>query len=105
MTISIMQSHRCYMGVQHFVEHESASIGAKMRFAVYVPDLAQQQPLPVLWFLSGLTCTEENFVIKSGMQRLACEYQAIVVSPDTSPRGTQTPGEDEDYALGTGAGF
>ena len=105
MDLNIVKSQRCFSGLQHFVTHESHTIKANMRFAVFVPDVAAQKPLPVLWFLSGLTCTEENFVVKSGIQRLACAYEVIVVSPDTSPRGTNTPGEDEDYALGTGASF
>jgi len=76
-----------------------------MRFAVYHPAKAANGPVPVLFYLSGLTCTEENFTIKAGAQRLAAEYGFLVVAPDTSPRETGIAGEDDDWAFGTGAGF
>ncbi len=74
-----------------------------MRFSVYRP--AGSDPLPVLYFLSGLTCTEENFMVKAGAQRYAAEHGLMLVVPDTSPRETGTSGEDDDWDLGTGAGF
>lgn len=76
-----------------------------MRFAVYQPPQTSDQPLPVLYFLSGLTCTEENFMVKAGAQRYAAEQGLILVAPDTSPRNTGTPGEEDDWDFGTGAGF
>ncbi len=76
-----------------------------MRFSVYQPPQAQSRPVPVLYYLSGLTCTEENFMIKAGAQRLAAKYGLMLVVPDTSPRDTGTPGETEEWYLGTGAGF
>lgn len=76
-----------------------------MRFSVYQPPQAQLNPVPVLYFLSGLTCTEENFMAKAGAQRLAAKYGLMLVVPDTSPRETGTPGEDDDWDIGTGAGF
>jgi S-formylglutathione hydrolase len=76
-----------------------------MRFAVYQPPQAASKPVPVLYFLSGLTCTEENFIIKAGVQKYAAEYGLMLVVPDTSPRNTGTPGEDDEGDLGTGAGF
>ncbi len=102
---SVTKQHQCYGGKQLFCQHESQELGCTMNFAVYLPPNAELVDCPVLWFLSGLTCTEENFIIKSGVQRYAAEHNMVVISPDTSPRGTNTPGEDEDYALGTGAGF
>jgi S-formylglutathione hydrolase len=76
-----------------------------MQFALYLPPQAESGPVPVLYWLSGLTCTEENFTIKSGAQRYAAELGIALVAPDTSPRGLGLPGEDADWDLGTGAGF
>jgi len=76
-----------------------------MRFSVFIPPQAETKPVPVLYYLSGLTCTEENFTVKSGVQRYAAEYGLLVVAPDTSPRNTGIPGEDDQWDLGTGAGF
>lgn len=101
----IDRRYACFEGKQLFCSHQSSMLGCKMNFAVYLPPKAEVANCAVLWFLSGLTCTEENFVIKSGMQRFAAEHDLVVISPDTSPRGTGTEGEDDDYALGTGAGF
>jgi S-formylglutathione hydrolase len=76
-----------------------------MRFAVYTPPQAESGPVPVLYYLAGLTCTEETFQIKAGAQRYAAEHGMMLVSPDTSPRDAGIPGEDDDYDFGTGAGF
>jgi S-formylglutathione hydrolase len=76
-----------------------------MQFTLYLPPRAESEPVPVLYWLSGLTCTEENFTIKSGAQRYAAELGIALVAPDTSPRGLGLPGEDDDWDLGTGAGF
>lgn len=76
-----------------------------MRFAVYQPPQAAFQPVPVLYFLSGLTCTEENFMVKAGAQQFAAKYGLILVASDTSPRNTGIPGEDDEWDFGTGAGF
>lgn len=76
-----------------------------MRFAVYRPPQIEAGPLPVLYFLQGLTCTEENFMVKSGAQRVAAQLGLLLVSPDTSPRKTGIPGEDDEYDFGSGAGF
>lgn len=102
---SVVKQHQCYGGKQLFCQHESKVLGCSMNFAVYLPPDTARQDCPILWFLSGLTCTEENFVIKSGVQKYAAEHNMVIISPDTSPRGTETSGEDENYALGTGAGF
>ncbi len=86
-------------------EHESETCGGPMRFAVYLPPQAEVAPVPVLYWLSGLTCTDENFMVKAGAQRYAAEHGIALVAPDTSPRSTGIPGEDDDWALGSGAGF
>ena len=108
-TISRVSESRCFDGVQGFYSHDSATTGCAMRFAVYVPPQAEHGDVPVLWWLSGLTCTEENFTVKAGAQRHAAEHGLIVVAPDTSPRGTDINGQrvpdKESYDLGQGAGF
>lgn len=78
-----------------------------MNFAVYLPPQAEagDVKLPVVYWLSGLTCTEQNFVTKAGAQRYAADHGLIVVAPDTSPRGVNIPGEDDSYDFGSGAGF
>ena len=100
-----ISEHRCHGGVQGFYRHGSESIGLPMRLAVYRPPAAAQDRVPVLFYLSGLTCTEENFTIKAGAQRLAAEHGFMLVVPDTSPRESGIGGEDDDWAFGTGAGF
>ncbi|GFZ96274.1 S-formylglutathione hydrolase [Okeania sp. KiyG1] len=76
-----------------------------MRFSIYIPQKAQSKPLPVLYFLSGLTCTEENFMAKAGAQQFAAKYGLILVVPDTSPRNTSIKNENDHWDFGTGAGF
>lgn len=95
----------CFGGSVEFYSHASEVCGCEMRFSVYLPPQAATQRLPVLYFLSGLTCTEENFIVKAGAQRYASEQGLILVAPDTSPRGLGLPGEDDDWDFGTGAGF
>ena len=96
---------RCFGGVVSFHEHPSQATGGEMRFSAYVPPQAESEPVPVLYYLAGLTCTEETFQIKAGAQRYAAEHGVMLVSPDTSPRDARIPGEDDDYDFGTGAGF
>lgn len=76
-----------------------------MKFSVYQPPQANSHPLPVLYYLSGLTCTEENVMAKSGVQQYAAEHGLVLVAPDTSPRNTGIPGETDDWDFGAGAGF
>src|SRR5688500_19372073 len=97
--------NRCFGGVVSFHAHASHAAGGLMRFSAYVPRQAENGPLPVLYYLAGLTCTEETFQIKAGAQRYAAEHGIILVSPDTSPRDAGIEGEDDDYDFGTGAGF
>lgn len=97
--------HTCFGGTVSFYSHPSTVCQSTMRFAVYQPPLARSQPVPVLYFLSGLTCTEENFITKAGAQQFAAKHGLMLVAPDTSPRNTGITGEDQDWDLGTGAGF
>lgn len=97
--------HRaCFGGWQDVYRHRSEVLGCDMTVGVYFPPQAQQGPCPVLYWLSGLTCTEQNFITKAGAQRYAAEHGLILVAPDTSPRGEQVA-DAEGYDLGKGAGF
>lgn len=100
-----VSEQKCFGGTQGVYRHSSAVTGTPMQFAIYTPPAADAGPVPVLWFLSGLTCTEENFTVKAGAQRYAAEHGMMLVVPDTSPRGAGIEGEDADYDFGTGAGF
>jgi S-formylglutathione hydrolase len=100
-----LNQHACFGGTAGFYSHPSTTCKGDMKFAVYLPPQAQSEALPVLYFLSGLTCTEENFMTKAGAQQFAAKYGVILVAPDTSPRGAGIPGEDDDWAFGSGAGF
>ena len=104
--VTTISENRCFDGTQGFYSHESRLCNGAMRFAVYLPPQALDgQAVPAITYLSGLTCTEENFAIKAGVQRMASELSLAVVAPDTSPRGQNLPGEDDAYDLGSGAGF
>ncbi len=97
---------RCFGGQQQRFLHRSESLSCDMHFSVFLPPLADGQLAPVVYWLSGLTCTDENFVQKAGAQRVAAELGLILVSPDTSPRGDTVPDDpDGAYDLGLGAGF
>ncbi len=97
--------HRAsFGGWQDVYRHTSSTLGCEMNFAVYLPPQAAQQRCPVLYWLSGLTCTEQNFITKAGAQRYAAEHGVVVVAPDTSPRG-EGVADDPAYDLGQGAGF
>lgn len=95
----------CFGGIQGFYSHASRETGTDMKFAVYQPPAAQEGPAPVLYYLAGLTCTEETATIKAGAQRLAAELGLMLIMPDTSPRGADIQGEDDDWDFGSGAGF
>ena len=97
--------HRaCFGGTQDVYRHESRTLGCAMNFAVYLPPQAELGPVPVLYWLSGLTCTEQNFITKAGAQRFAAEHGIALAIPDTSPRGEDVA-DAEGYDLGKGAGF
>jgi S-formylglutathione hydrolase len=103
--LQTLGEHACFGGTVSFHEHHSSACDAGMRFAVYVPPQAAERRVPVLYYLAGLTSTEETFMMKGGAQRLAAEHGLMLVAPDTSPRGLGLPGEDDDWDFGTGAGF
>jgi S-formylglutathione hydrolase len=106
LTIITLKSQAvCFGGTVDIYEHHSAICHGSMQFAVYIPPQAKSQAVPVLYFLSGLTCTPENFITKAGAQQFAAEHGVILVVPDTSPRQTGTVDEDLAWDLGTGAGF
>ena len=96
---------RCHGGWLHRIRHHSSVLNCDMVFAVFLPPAAEQDKVPALWWLSGLTCTDENFSGKAGAFRLAAKLGMAVICPDTSPRGTDLPGEHDSYDFGSGAGF
>lgn len=104
MTLETVSASKCFGGTQFVYAHDSAATRCRMQFSAYVPPQAADGPVPVLTWLSGLTCTEENFTVKAAVQRHAAEHGLLVVAPDTSPRGEGVP-DDEAWDLGTGAGF
>ena len=106
MTLETLSETHCFGGRIGFYRHASAVNQCEMQFSVFVPPQAEHGKVPVLTFLSGLTCTEENFMIKSGAQRYAAELGLMLVSPDTSPRGEGVPDDpDGEYDFGLAAGF
>lgn len=105
MTLNLISEHGCFGGSMRFYSHESRECRTEMRLSVYVPPQAKKVKTPVLYYLAGLTCTEETFMIKAGAQRLAAELGLILVAPDTSPRKTRFPGDDASWDFGLAAGF
>lgn len=103
--MELIEEHSCFGGVQRVYEHQSLATQCAMRFGLFLPPQAQQKNVPVLYWLSGLTCTEQNFISKAGAQRVAAELGLALVVPDTSPRGVALPGDNDSYDFGLGAGF
>lgn len=103
--VEVLSEHACFGGVQGFYRHDSTAIGAPMRFGVYRPPQADAGPVPLLFYLAGLTCTEETFAIKAGAQEHAARHGLMLVTPDTSPRDTGIEGAKDDWDFGEGAGF
>ena len=99
-----VSSNRSFKGAHEVWSHDSVAASCKMTFSIYLPDNPEGQKQKTLIWLSGLTCTEENFRVKSGVQRFASEHNMIIVSPDTSPRGDDVP-DDPNYDFAQGAGF
>ncbi len=101
----VVSQSRSFGGTVGFYRHESTSTACPMKFSVFVPPQAQSGPVPVLYYLAGLTCTEETFMIKAGAQRVAASLGIALVAPDTSPRGVKLPGDSDSWDFGVGAGF
>ena len=99
-----LSENRCFGGTQGVYRHASSATGTDMTFGLFLPAEAEDAPVPVLWYLSGLTCTHENAMVKAGAQLWAAEQGIALIFPDTSPRGQGVP-NDEAYDLGQGAGF
>lgn len=99
-----ISENRCFGGVQGVYAHASEATGCEMTFGLFLPEEAEDMAVPVLWYLSGLTCTHENAMTKAGAQAWAAEHGVALVFPDTSPRGADVA-DDEAYDLGQGAGF
>lgn len=105
MSIETLAEHACWGGTQGFYRHVSSACAGPMRFSVFVPPQAGAGPVPTVFVLAGLTCTEETFAIKAGAQRVAAEMGLALVMPDTSPREPVLPGDRESWDFGQGAGF
>ncbi|MBB1323521.1 S-formylglutathione hydrolase [Shewanella sp. SR43-8] len=106
MTIESISSTKAFGGWHKQYSHHSSTLNCAMRFAIYLPPQAESQAVPVLYWLSGLTCTDENFMQKAGAQRIAAELGMAIVAPDTSPRGEGVADDpDGAYDFGLGAGF
>ncbi|XP_077504817.1 S-formylglutathione hydrolase [Amblyomma americanum] len=103
--LTLVSSNKCFNGFQKVYSHFSETLKCSMKFAIYLPPKSEVTAVPLLYWLSGLTCTEQNFIQKAGAQRCASEMSVAIVCPDTSPRGCNIEGEDDSYDLGTGAGF
>ena len=106
MSLEQLASNRCYEGEQLRYQHHSHTLDCDMTFSLYLPPQAGAGPVPVMYWLSGLTCTDENFVHKAGAQRYAAEHSIAILCPDTSPRGESVPDDAEgSWDFGLGAGF
>lgn len=101
----LIDRSRLFGGYTHTYRHPSEACGCPMQFTLYLPPQAESEPVPVVYWLSGLTCTDQNFMQKAGAQKRAAQLGMAIVCPDTSPRGLQLPGEDDSYDFGSGAGF
>jgi S-formylglutathione hydrolase len=106
MALEKLAENRCFWGLQQRFKHTSEVLGCDMTFSIYLPPQVAERKVPLLYWLSGLTCTDENFVTKAGAQRYAAEHGIAIVAPDTSPRGDGIPDDPEGaYDFGLGAGF
>ncbi|ENB21980.1 S-formylglutathione hydrolase [Escherichia coli] len=102
--MEMLEEHRCFEGWQQRWRHDSSTLNCPMTFSIFLPPPRDHTPPPVLYWLSGLTCNDENFTTKAGAQRVAAELGIVLGMPDTSPRGEKVA-NDDDYDLGQGAGF
>src|ERR1700683_554010 len=104
-SLELRTEQACFGGRMAFYSHPSVSTHSEMRFGIYLPPQAERGKVPALYYLAGLTCTEETFMIKAGAPRLAAEYGVALVACDTSPRGLNLPGDSASWDFGVGAGF
>jgi S-formylglutathione hydrolase len=104
-SIQLVSEHACFGGMQHYYKHDSRETGGPMKFSVYRPPQATSRKVPVLYYLAGLTCTEETFAIKAHAQAVAAELGLLLVAPDTSPRQPRIPGDADKWDFGQSAGF
>jgi S-formylglutathione hydrolase len=104
-SLTLVSEHACYGGVQRFYKHDSKEVRGPMKFSAYVPPQARNGKVPVLYYLSGLTCTEETFAVKAHAQQVAAELGIMLIAPDTSPREPRIPGDAESWDFGYSAGF
>ena len=103
--LTLISEHGCFGGVQRFYKHDSREIRGPMKFSAYIPPQARAGKVPVLYYLSGLTCTEETFPVKSHAQQVAAELGLMLIAPDTSPREPRLPGDADSWDFGYSAGF
>jgi len=103
-TLSVINEHKCFGGTLGYYKHAADTTNCDMQFTVFIPEQAKTAPVPVLYYLSGLTCTEDNFTTKAGAYRMAAELGIAIIAPDTSPRGDDVP-DDDFWDFGKGAGF
>lgn len=104
--MDIIADIKCFDGRQLRIKHDSQACDCEMTFSLFLPPKAKEEPVPLLTWLSGLTCNDENFVTKAGAQRHAAHYQVAILAPDTSPRGSNIPDDPNgDWDFGLGAGF
>src|SRR5262249_44823543 len=104
-SLTLLSSSQCFDGSNEVFSHPSTSTNTAMKFSVFRPPQARCKRVPVVYWLSGLTCTEENFMAKAGAQRVASRLGIMIVAPDTSPRGAGIEGEGKNWDFGLGAGF
>ncbi len=105
MSLALLNSHACFGGEQRFYQHDSLAIGLPMKFGIFLPPQARAGSVPAVIYLAGLTCNEETFAFKAGAHRVAAELGFALVTPDTSPRGTNVPGEADSWDFGLAASF
>src|ERR1700759_922815 len=103
--ISLVSKNMCFGGGQRIYKHDSTEGGGPMKFGAFVPPQAAKQKVPVLYYLAGLTCTEDTFAIKAHAQQVAAELGIMLITPDTSPREPRIPGDADGWDFGLAAGF
>src|ERR1700761_5671473 len=103
--ISLVSKNLCFGGEQRIYKHDSTEVGGPMKFGAFVPPQAAKQKVPVLYYLAGLTCTEDTFAIKAHAQQVAAELGIMLITPDTSPREPRIPGDADGWDFGIAAGF